>query len=1154
MKLLCLVLNLLVFFLLQNSVLATTSNFISVINPVRGGDFWEIKNQKKDEVLIGQKNILSQNNIPSTWLIRPDAFNDTEIKSQLKSLPKNSELGLFLEITPTWTKEARVKYRESKSWHQAGSVFLTGYTQDERIKLINSAFEAFKKEFGEYPKSVGAWWVDSFSLDYMQEKFGITSGLVVADQYSTDDYQIWGHFWSTPYYPMKRNALYPAQSIENKIPVVLMQWAARDPVNAYGNGVLESTYSVQPNDYIDYHDLDINYFRSLLEIYTNQNFNQFNHIVVGLENSYSWKKYGEEYERQIKLLSQMRTQGKITLLTMADFSNYYQNTFVNNSPVHILIANDPLNSDKKTIWFMNPYYRIGIFIDKSAVSIRDVRQYVEGSEEICFRDPCRKLNFATTATRVLDDVTFGHKLIVDEGKIDDLKIKRSGENFVVTYKNQAGLPREIRLMPRDIAIDGKISTIDGFILDATNKSQVIKENRDPKIQTNFFSFLSFELFKSFLIFLVFLVFLIYIPGAYLARRIWDKENFGEIIFLPMVLGIAGSTLIFFISGLIGGGKFAYLIIGVYLLIFLIFYFKDKIFKTLSFSLKKDSLTLLTIFIIISGTIFQVIPVLRSGINYDFGIGFWGPNGHDGLWHIALPNQLLKSLPPENPVLAGEILRDYHYFYDLILAYTHYLSGIEISDLLFRFYPLFFSLLLGIGSYLLAFKLFSSRLGALFSLYFVYFAGSFGWIVEYIRSGRFGGESAFWANQSISYNLNPPFAISLLILIAIFLLLEKHNLNTLKVLLLILLSGVLIEFKAYAAILLILTYLFFSILNLSRRKLNFLKITIGTLVLSFLLLIPNYLYKGGSLVQSSTFFLFEPFWFIHSMVDSPDRVGWARLTQARLTGYETGNMFKFLAAEALGLLLFIVGNLGLRIFGLIKLILSTDLKNEFRLFLVVFSSLSLLIPILFIQQGNPWNTIQFIYYFLYICAIFSGSFLVFIIRIFPKAISIILVTIILVLTPLGSISTALGYFNLAPHAYIPKEEVEALKFLEQREDGIILTYPFDESTKKKLPEPFKLFVYETTSYIPAYSKKVSYVDDEIQNIILQTDYQKRLIEAKNFFKNANSSSNVENLQNFIKLRKIKYIYLNKYYLEGIDEKKFDLEKIFENNEIVIYQVK
>jgi hypothetical protein len=64
-------------------------------------------------------------------------------------------------------------------------------------------------------------------------------------------------------------------------------------------------------------------------------------------------------------------------------------------------------------------------------------------------------------------------------------------------------------------------------------------------------------------------------------------------------------------------------------------------------------------IILIGTFIWSLTMIRSGINYNFGVGFWGPNGHDGIWHLSLINQLQHSIPPQNPVFSGTILTNYH---------------------------------------------------------------------------------------------------------------------------------------------------------------------------------------------------------------------------------------------------------------------------------------------------------------------------------------------------------------------------------------------------------------------------------------------------------------------------------------------------------------
>ena len=177
-----------------------------------------------------------------------------------------------------------------------------------------------------------------------------------------------------------------------------------------------------------------------------------------------------------------------------------------------------------------------------------------------------------------------------------------------------------------------------------------------------------------------------------------------------------------------------------------------------------------------------------------------------------------------------------------------------------------------------------------------------------------------------------------------------------------LAGSLISFKAYSGILILLTLLLFAVF---KKSYLYLIVFLTSSLFSSILFLSNFS-LGKQLI------IFSPFWFIHSMVDSPDRVGWVRLSLARAAGLEGGNWFKFFTAEVIGLTIFIAGNLGTRIFVLFSLIkIKNILKNSHYLFILIFSFLSLFIPILFIQAGNPWNTIQFLYYFLYISALVGG---------------------------------------------------------------------------------------------------------------------------------------------------------------------------------------
>ncbi|MBI2018507.1 hypothetical protein HYS96_02260 [Candidatus Daviesbacteria bacterium] len=1122
------------------AVLANTNSFVSVVNPIRGSDFWEDKAQNPKTAVTGQMDILDKFNIPATWLIRYDALFETEIINKLKDAA-DDEKGIFLEITPTFTKDADVGYHKSENWHDAGSSFLSGYERDERIKLIDKAFAKFKDTFGIYPKSVGAWWIDAFSLSYMQEKYGVVSALIVADQYTTDNYQIWGQFWSTPYYPSKNNILHPAQTAANRLPVVMTQWAARDPVNAYGRGVEESTFSIQANDYTDYHNLNTSYFSSMVDIYTKQQFNQFGHLTVGLENSYPWKKYANEYKNQMKVLREKSNQGQFSLVTMESFANRYKNTFPDLSPTQIIVADDSLGGFKKAVWFMNPYYRVGWFYNQEGSVIRDIRQYIDGEEELCFVRRCDEVNFGTFATRVLDEVTYGNNWIIDGGKISDFNVLKKGDNFVITYLNEVGNLRTIKFLPRDISVDEKISSIDGAILDAI-KQDTVEQKKQSEFKEGGFYWGPISVLSKIIKFSFFLLIVYLVPGLVLTDKLFNKDSpsvYLKRVFLALITGFVLLTGAFYIFSLLN----LRFLIFVYILLFSFVFLKLKLFYLLKIRIPKpaDKLTLATVVLVIAGVIFQNIPSFKNGLVFPFGMGFWGPNTHDGIWHISLINQLIKGLPAGNPIFADTILKNYHFFYDLLIAATAYLTKIPILDLVFRFYPILFSLSLGVGTYFLATTLSKSRIAVILSLYFVYFAGSFGWIVEYIKQKSFGGESAFWANQSISFNLNPPFAVSLLIIIALLLLLHGKESKSLKgILVASLLAGSLVGFKAYGAVLILGALLSIAIVNILKKDLSYLLIFFFSSILTSLIFFLNF-------QPSQQLIIFSPFWFIHSMIDSPDRIGWVRLSIARTVGFETRNWFKLISAEVISLTLFIVGNLGMRILSIGSLIkIKSIIKDHNLLFILVFSILSIFIPILFIQSGNPWNTIQFFYYGLYVTAVVSGIVLSSLIFNLPRALSFLIIVFVLILTPINSITTASYYTNYLPHGRIDGKELEALTYLSLQKDGTVLTYPYDKKLKVKISEPWPLFAYDSTAYVSALSNKATFLEDEPQNQILLTDYKKRLVASKDFF--------LKPQANFMKENNIQYIYLPKKFNMRMSENLLSVENIFENEEVIIYKVK
>ena len=109
---------------------------------------------------------------------------------------------------------------------------------------------------------------------------------------------------------------------------------------------------------------------------------------------------------------------------------------------------------------------------------------------------------------------------------------------------------------------------------------------------------------------------------------------------------------------------------------------------------------------------QIIPVIRSGLNYNYGIGFWGPNGHDGIWHLSLINHISNPIKIDMPVFAGEALKNYHPFFDILIAYLSKITFIDSSIWLFQLFPIISASLFLYFSFLLGRKVSNSYSGGL----------------------------------------------------------------------------------------------------------------------------------------------------------------------------------------------------------------------------------------------------------------------------------------------------------------------------------------------------------------------------------------------------------------------------------------------------------
>lgn len=544
-------------------------------------------------------------------------------------------------------------------------------------------------------------------------------------------------------------------------------------------------------------------------------------------------------------------------------------------------------------------------------------------------------------------------------------------------------------------------------------------------------------------------------------------------------------------------------------------------------------------------------MIRSGLcwdkNCDGGLGFWGANGHDGIWHLSLINNFANG-NLGNPVLSGFPLQNYHIGFDLLLSFIVRLTSIPSNILYFQIIPPILSILVGIFVYKFVFIWRKSETESLFALFFVYFGGSMGWLISLIRKKVLEGESMFWSMQSISTLINPPFALSLVLVLSglIFIFKYQEEKKLINMLLAILFLGLLAGVKVYAS-LLILTALFTAGIYsfVIYRQLSIIKIFIGVLIISVLLHFPLNGFSSGVVI-------WKPFWFLESMMALSDRVGWQKFYSA-MTAYKMGGIWgKAILAYTAAFLIFIIGNFWTRIISISHFVKKS--KNILRLewieiilFTIVLAGI--VVPTFFVQKGTAWNTIQFLYYSLFFSGILSG---VIIGKFCQKSnlnttILYSIVVVIILLTIPTTIFSVGSYTIRIPQSALPKNELEALNFLKNEPSGIVLTYPYVKKDTAENPVP--LYLYTTTAYVSAFSGKPVFLEDEMNLGIMQYSFEERR-ESIEYFLN---TLDEEKAYRFLRENNIVYVYWLKDQHARIGDKQLGMIKIFQNDNVSIFKV-
>jgi len=351
-------------------------NFIRLLEPREPAVTEDVLYQ----TVVKQVQIMNKYKLRGTFLLQYDALMDARYQKLLKALPAGMfEIGGWWEIPQPMVEKAGLKWRGRYPWDWHANIgFSTGYTAVEREKLADVYMRDFKNIFGYYPKTVGSWFIDEHTLNYLYKKYHIVASSNCKDQYGTDGYTLWGGYWNQAYYPSKLNSYMPAQHAQNQIPVPIFRMLGSDPVRQYDAGFGTTWQGVITLEPV-YKDAGgsaewVNWF---FKQFVEGEPMEFAYTQAGQENSFTWDAMSKGFEIQMPLIAKLRDQKKVKVETLEESGRWFKSRYKTTPATSVTINRDIGDSDRKTVWFNSRFYRANLLWENGTLRFRDIHLFSE---------------------------------------------------------------------------------------------------------------------------------------------------------------------------------------------------------------------------------------------------------------------------------------------------------------------------------------------------------------------------------------------------------------------------------------------------------------------------------------------------------------------------------------------------------------------------------------------------------------------------------------------------------------------------------------------------------------------------------------------------------------------------------------------------------
>jgi len=562
---------------------------------------------------------------------------------------------------------------------------------------------------------------------------------------------------------------------------------------------------------------------------------------------------------------------------------------------------------------------------------------------------------------------------------------------------------------------------------------------------------------NFCYFLVAVFVAFYIPGSLVLQK--TKLS----LFQRIVLGVGVGMVFWALQGFLFGFVHARFLTYAYLIVAIGVWTKSlwgkKLFRW--HKLKLERMDFLLVLIIFLGVIVQLTSVWFVGTPVRKGLFFCCANTRDNIYHIALTNQLVKNMPPQEPGMFGVTVHNYHYLGNLVVAELIRIFHLPLIQTQYQFTNLLISLLFGLSALVFCRVLSLKKSYQAWLLFFLYFGADLIYLLVSVLRREINFSMSSLEDGSSFLN-NPPRAVSIVVffiglsLFSLWVTKKEKRLGWITAIV----FGSLIGFKVYTGYFALAGFSILALYYFFKRKFVMLPPIISAFIISVLIYLPvnrnagGFYYTGLNIFEN---FIVQPW------------MNLIRLEQARLIYAAHNNIPRIIEYESIYIGLYFVSVFGTKILGLFQTKKSLKLLPiEVNILLISGILASLPLGIFFQQTSGGSNSFNFLVSIFIIGSIYTAlSCYYWLDKLKPllKYLFIALIVMITVPRTINNVHNNITDLQKGRGFLIEKNQVAALNYIKNNtpNDSTIAInpkdFPYDYSTS-----PYISFLADRREYL------------------------------------------------------------------------------------------